>query len=602
MGKAGGKFRLTPPGRLLVLETTGCLLYGTVVRGGLGGAIGHGPVASSRAVDCDQALQEVLEQLRGDGKTSLPKNAILITPAAASDLLELPVDPKNRKAAKNVGEMVRWELEERFLALGDVWTLGALLMGGGDIDAGQRRQVESGAGGSGLAANTAYGELVGRERVSQAMERMEALLGLEGELLTGAVPQPAEEQIERYTWWGAGINEGVCRRWVEACRRRQIHLGWVYPQLGGSLPLIEEPKAAWLLAEIRQEQVALFQYRKGRLEALSLRPSDAGEVDGEALFRAIRAVLHHETKTVYLSGGGEQATGLAEELRRRLQQEVVLLADRFPDAAAACASEIRLSLLGCARHALGHARPATAVRVRAQKPRPPLWKNREIYPWLGIVLVVVGAFAVDTYLRQRAKAMEWELELADIDYKKKLEMKREAQRVADEIKALEDRLAAREKELKEEERLHYILNEVVRYRQDLAPAILEAIGDAINDEVVLDLLEEDSDRRGFYMEGWALHDTKGQIFVNDLGEALSAWKYKIEEVKVDKGAGRYGLDGFRMKVWLRKMVEAQAPGKNQEDAKKAAAAAGKDKGKDKGKEQGRTKKFPPPAKEPAKKK
>lgn len=552
--RAGNKFRLTRPGSILVFETSGCALYGTVVSGGATGTIGHGPVGTSRATDCDQAIEEVVAQLQAGGKGRLPKNAILITPAASGELLELPVDPKNRKAAKNVGEMARWEMEEHFLALGDVWTLGALLMGCGYIDAAQRREVETGSGGRGLALNGAYSDLVGRERVGECMEFLEKLLGEEGELLSGVVPQPDEDQLDRFTWWGAGINEGICRRWVEACRHRNIHLSWIYPQLGASLPLIDERKTSWLLADVRQEQVALFQFRLGRLETVAFRSTDYGEMGGETLFQAIRAILHQDTRTVYLSAPEEQASNLAKELRSRLQQqEVVLLSERYGVAdPTSCPVEIHLSMLGCGRHALRHVRQNYAVRIPAQKPKPPLWKNRDLYPWLGIALIVGSVVSVDITLHKRAAAMEWELELAEIEYRKQMDIKQEAQKIAGELKALEDRLAAKEAELKEEEHLHYILNEVIRYRQELAPAILGVIGKSINEEVVLDLLEEDADRVGFYIEGWALHDTQGQVFVNTLGSGLAPLKYKVEEVKVEKGTGRYGLDGFHMKIWLRK--------------------------------------------------
>jgi len=586
-GEAGKKFRLTVPGRLLVFESTGCVLYGTVVSGGLTGGLGHGAVGVSRAIDCDQAVEEVLAQLQSGGGGRLPQNGVLITPAAASELLELPVDPKNSNAAKNVGEMARWEMEGRFLHLSDVWTLGAFLMGRGYIDAARRCGVESTSSGRGLASSSAYSELVGLERVGECMELMEKLLGEEGELLTGVVPQPAEEQLERFTWWGAGINEGVCRRWVDACRRRNINLGWIYPQLGAALPLINEGKTGWLLAEVRQEQVGLFQYRQGRLESLAVRNTECGEMAGDALHAAISSVLHPEIKAVYLSAPAGQAEQLLRELRGRLQQEVVSLAEAYsqPDPSQ-CPPEIHLSLLGCGRHALGHARPHSAVRILAQKPKPPLWKNRDLYPWLGIVLVVVAAVSVDTYMRKRAAAMEWALELAEIEYNKKMDIQREAQKIAAELKALEDRLAAKEAELKEEERQSYIFNEVIRYRQELIPAILGVLGNSINEEVVLNLLEEDIDRRGIYMEGWALHDTKGQIFVNALREGLAPWKYKVEEVKVEKGPGPFNLDGFCMKFWLRRIgdetegkKEAVPTKKEAVPTKKAAGEKNRDKAK-----------------------
>ena len=134
--------KLKRPGRVLVFETTGFELYGRIATAGLTPKYKLGDPVVSRAADFSKAVKEVKDQLKTQTRI-LPKTAVLTTPCASGDLLSLPVDPKKPRPRLQMAEMVRWELEELFVKLGDIWSLGAMLQGRGYITRDQRLEVKA---------------------------------------------------------------------------------------------------------------------------------------------------------------------------------------------------------------------------------------------------------------------------------------------------------------------------------------------------------------------------------------------------------------------------------------------------------------------------
>jgi hypothetical protein len=552
--------KLSRPGSLLVFESTGFALYGALAGCGITSSFTISKPAMSTAVDFTAAVGEVLEQLRRQtNKKRLPKTAVLVTPSAAGELLSLPVNPKKPRPKAQMSEMVRWELEEMFALQGDIWSLGALLMGRGYIDGVRRRAVET-AGTAGKGPRTgggAYAETVTREQFDECLTLQEQLTGSDDELVTGWSCQGGGEEEGRYTWYCAGIGDGIRNQWSRAFKKHGLFLTWIYPQLGAALPLVDpEREGGWLLVDIRQEQFGLFQGNKGRLNSLSIKPCRFGTVAPESVTEAVRELLHPDTRTVYLSAPADLGAEIFADLEQELGERDVKVS-LIGEAASAesCPPPVLASLRGAALHALQLSKPGVLVRIEAQEPKTPGWKRREPWPWVGMVLLAAFLAGYETYMRVQTSKNKWQLELMDIEYERKMKIKAEAQSTANEVKRLEKELADKERKLKELERQRDILNNVVRYRQELVPGILTAIGGAVNDEVVVDMIEERADRSGFTMEGWALRDTEGQLFVSRLNDALAPWKYKVDDLKLTRGKGRLDIDGFILKVALGKVED-----------------------------------------------
>jgi excinuclease UvrABC helicase subunit UvrB len=67
---------------------------------------------------------------------------------------------------------------------------------------------------------------------------------------------------------------------------------------------------------------------------------------------------------------------------------------------------------------------------------------------------------------------------------------------------------------------------------------------------MLDLLEENEKQSGFYLKGWALTETSGQLFLNQLNKNLAKWHYRISDQQFKRGQGRVQTEGYILEVWL----------------------------------------------------
>ncbi len=549
------RFKPSLPGRYLIFETTGCCLTAAVAKSSFMGKLEFTAVAESRAITFNDAVTEVVDNLRASVKGRLPKKAVLITPSAASELLYLPVDPANKKAAQQINEMVRWELEELLVAQNDIWSLGALLQGMGKVDSEQRTRIEERAG-RGLALNTAFEDVASRDDIDKCLELQQQLLGEEGELLTSAVALPDEDQFDQFTWWGGGISETVCMQWSKAFKQNKLDLVWVYPQLGAPLPLLAQETKGWMLVDIQQEQYALYQVRGGQLNSAGQHVRQPGLIDVNELERHIRSLLHTDTEFVYLAAPLVYGAH-AKELEQLVNRRVILLAQsEYFSHHHSSNPAVSSAMRGVGLHVLGRVIPKTLVRIKAQEPKAPLWKNKDLWPWVGIGIVLAGVISVEMYLRTEAEKKEWALDLATIEFTKRKELQQLAQQNRQEVSELQGVLAQKEKKLKEIKHFRVILNDVIYYRQNLAPGLLEVIRNSVNEYVMIDSLEENRDSKGFYLEGWAVSDTQGQLFVGQLNRELAAWKYKVEEVQLVKGKGPFQMNGFFIKIWLVKTGQA----------------------------------------------
>ncbi|PIE68525.1 MAG: hypothetical protein CSA21_07030 [Deltaproteobacteria bacterium] len=560
VGKLSGKKRRSVsfrrPGRVLVFETTGARLYGAIARCGLVSGLSLSAPVVSTEVDPVRAVEEVLARLReSTGKKRLPRNAILVTPSAAGEILPLPVDPDRVKLQKQMGEMVRWELEELFVRQEDIWSLGGLLVDGGFITPGARREVESAGGGN--AAD--FEHLLGGEELDSVLALQDQLTGGDGELKTGWVFQAEEAGTGSFNWLVAGIGREVCSLWVDAFRHNGLDLRWIYPQLGCAAPLVNSPFEKWMLADLRREQVGLIQGLDGKLHSTAILINSSGMIDPEQLAESIGKSLHHDTTALFLSGPEDVVASLTGRLEQEFGRRNTGV---FPlPAGSAENPEVPVyivnSMRGAASHHLRLCSESLLVRLQAREDRPPLYKNRAVYPWLGMVVLASGLGGFDYYMKAETAKNEWALELASIEYEKKIELAKQAQQLASEGRKLVRELEAREQELEEVEHLRYILDNIVTYRQELIPGILEAIGNSVSRSVVIDVLEENRDRNAFLLKGWALKDTEAQLFSTQLAANLHPWNYRIANVEMVRGTGRMDYEGYVFEIWLKKIDDEE---------------------------------------------
>lgn len=542
--------KLNKPSRVLVFESTGFDLHGAVASSTAASSLTLGPSALSSQVDLAAAVGEVLAQLKDQGKKTLPKTAVLITPCAAGALHTLPVNPKKPRPDSQMAELVRWELEELLVQQSELWTLGALLMGRGTISAEQRRQIETKAAAEGgRTGAAAYASLVDSAQIDECLALQELWAGGDDtEMATGWVCLPGGDEEDGFLWSVAGTGAGICESWARAFAKHGIHLDWLYPRLGACLPLINGNKEGWLLVDVLQEQMALFRGMDRQPDYLNLRPCVTGRVDVADLVEAVRDLVRPETRTIYCSALPDQEEALFQALGEAFSRTSIKI-ERPETTGSEADGFCFLSMAGTARHALGLAKGVPLVRIRAQKPPPPLWRRKELWPWAAIALVATGIVSYESYARVQIAKNNAELTRLDIEYEKQLQLKAQAEALAREARQLEEELTVKRRELNEKKRMAEILDKVIRYRQDLVPGTLEAIREAMSDGVIIDIFEENATRTGFRLEGWAVTDTEGQTFASELNEKLEPWGYRIRESKITRGTNWLKMDGYQLKIW-----------------------------------------------------
>jgi hypothetical protein len=551
MGKLDGVM-LRVPRSLLVFETTGFCLYGTVAKCGMGGSLDCGEPVMSDAPDFATAIGEVLEQLR-EHHQRLPKSAVLVTPSAMSELLQLPVDPKKARPRAQMKELVRWEFEEIFVQQNDIWSLGALLQGRGYVTPEQRRELESAATSSrdhGSLVN-AYRDLVSREQLEECLTMQEPLMAMDDELMIGWSPLSGESEEGRFAWYCAGTSDGLCAQWVQAFKKHNVFCSGIYPQLGAAFPLVNTGEGGGLLIDVRQEQFGLFQGTAGPLETLLVQACPRGTVAPELVAAAAARMINAETRVVSVSAAEECLDPILSALKQALGEvEVRSITANTGASEGLGQSTIAASLEGVARHALRLCAPGSLVQIEAQAAAPPIWKTRAFWPWAIIVLLCITFVSIEISMHVQADRNEWKLEELDVEYDRRLAIKSEAAHTQGEIKRLEEVLSTMEAEIQQKQKRMELLGDVILYRQKLVPGVLQAIGEAIPNDVVVDLLEENADRTGFSLEGWSLRETEGQLFGNLLNEKLAPWNYKVGDIRLTRARGRLGVDGFLLKIRL----------------------------------------------------
>jgi len=547
--------KLGRPQNLLVFETTGFTLYGALIRSGLSASATPEAMGSSKAVDFSTAIAEVLEQLRTKSKKKLPKTAVLITPSAASGLLFLPVDPEKPQPRAQMGELVRWEIEPMFARQNGIWFIGALLMGRGYITAGQRREIAAGAG-----PNVRFGAeacqlgYASQEQVDECLNLQENLALFDDDVNSDWVPQTGTEEEGEdgmFTWYGIGFGEAMRKQWVKAFQQHALSLDWIYPQIGLALASIPGSEREWMLVDVRQEQFAVLRGKAGQLSSMRVESLQDGQLDGDSITELCREEIRPDIQDVYLCSDEKAYKPLAAQLSQTLRREIARFS--LPEMAAdvkTMPKQVLLSVIGAASHALGHTSVNSLPRVIARPPLPPLWKRRELYAPVALVLLVITIICFDVSMRYRTWQNELALAQLDAEYEQKMHIKKQVESTTGEVTAMQREIAAKQTLLAQLEQRKHLLKDVILNRVTLVPGLLRAVSSAMGSEVLIDSIEEEKDRTSFLLTGVALSDTKGQLFVNRLNANLKPWKYKVADVKFHLGRGRREISGYTLEILL----------------------------------------------------
>ena len=546
------------PGNLIVFESTGMTLYAAIARRGVLSKPEMGKIV--RAVDPDPAVvvAKALELLK-EQAGKLPKICVFITPFALADIISLPVDPKKKTPAKQMLNMVKYELEELFLSQTEFVDMGSLLQDSGCISMEERKRAEE----SGRPGDASVFEAIaGKEDLAKAHTLLDSVSELSDDLVTGWAPFGATgEESGSFMWMGAGIDNTIRQMWNRAFAQNKLSCAWYFPRLGVANAMIEPPSEGWLFLDVCQDRFALFDGYGKRIESVSMKPLKHGTVDIALLTEVVERSIRPGTSHIFISFPpffNQVFEGFMEffeskNIKVRLAAQGMPGAYKdfsgvYPSMAGACASFFNAGL-----------GVTGLVKIDAGDPPPPVWKSANF--WVASLLIVVLCVIVgsETYLNKRANEMEWALELAEMEFKKKMKMKRDLESNFREAEAVRLEYEKKTGTLEEAKRLKDLLENVIMARRNEVPDILEAIGSTVTDEILIIGISEENRRTTLVIQTWSLESSDAQGFAKNLGAALKKWEFHVADTRVTESSFS-GIDGYYAEIKIvRKSSGAPEP-------------------------------------------
>lgn len=547
-GKKGLKDILPrKPRRLIIFESTGMTLYAAIARRGVLSKPVMGDIVSTIDADPSSAVARVLELLKE--RTKLPKNCVFITQFALSDIIALPVDPKKKKPAKQMTNMVKWELEELFLSQTEFVDMGSLLQDAGFISMEERKKAEL----SGRQGDTSvFNAIVDDQAFSSVQTLLEIVSDLSDDLITGCAPfEPTGEETGSFMWMGAGVDNTIRQLWNKAFSKNKLTCAYYFPRLGAANSMIDPPSEGWLFLDVCQDRFALFDCYGQRIEAVSIKTLKHGNVDTGFLKEVVERSIRPGTTHVFISFPPFFKPVFEEfiEFFESKKITVRLAAEGMSEDQEAF-SGVYASMAGTAASFFNSGLGVTGlVKIDANDPPPPVWKSSNFWVACLFIIVLCVIAGSETYLNKRADEMEWALELAEMEYKKKLNIKRSLESNFKEAETIQLKYERKANALLEAKHLKDLLERVIIARRNEVPDILEVIGNTITDSIMILGISEEDRRTTIAIQTWSLESSDAQRFAKDVSAALKKWKYHVADTRVTKSSFS-GIDGYYADIKL----------------------------------------------------
>ncbi|WP_319381306.1 hypothetical protein [Thiomicrorhabdus sp.] len=533
-------------------------------------------VAMSVQTREQKAIEEILAQFRAQKIKRWPKSAILATAEVGATSLDLPVSA--RTSRQQLQNLISWELESNVAEIAQLWSIGSLLEGFGFITAEQRQNagVELELSRSQNASMIRFGEIciqlgyISRDQLNEVMKVQERLLSIEGQLDCAwqepKVDEDAENQTESDLWFGSGIYRHNRHLWVEAFARNSLKLKSIVPLHGLSSLFIEQSTFEdheQIVAEIFKERVVVLRFVGRVTVSVNHLRLDCKDDQLNVVTAAITELMRPETDEIWLNSVHADGKAMCEALERTLGKDVKYVGDAV--SVTHSGSSVPQTWLyryaALAQLEAGHKRNNLPF-IAAQDPRPPLWKNKNVWRYSMPVLAVLALGLNEGYMQYRLA--EESASLAKIEAKKE-EQVRLAQQIG---------LMVAETN-KEKEKLQEITTEVEAMRKQVLqmkalsernPLLMElllSLQESINDFVVVDRFVESNQsertkQKGFELQGWALNDNAAQLFSRELNKRVAKLGYEVLQVKINRSIGRSGIRGYGLSLWLLPKNKAEA--------------------------------------------
>lgn len=538
--------------------------------------------ATSMELNPDKALADVLETLQQVQKR-LPKKAVMASAAMVSAVVELPVDPKKPKPAKQMQELVRWELVEDLGVYNDQWTLGAIAVGRGYMNSDQRQKVvkkiaEQRAENAGGRAPR-FGDVCVSEKYLRSDQHDECLdiqeqlaepddnLVCDWKPFTLEVEDESKEQKEKIFWYCTGMGRFYRNQWARAFKTEGINLSGFVPLDAVPFSLFKElkDKQSLLFLELLREQVIcyrLYQDDLGRraITNLMVESRSEGELDQDMLVDICLNHVDESLQKVVASipfdhdddgdGDGDDRDEIRGNLETRLDRPVTrLAADQ-----GFSGNTTFLAKLGA--NLLDGKKSRYLLMVPAADPPPPVYKN-PAFLRLAIPSLLIAALAGnEVFTRMATQKMQAKLDAMANESSENADLSTEVARARAEADTLNKEIAVLSTELRgittEISRLQKIFD-----HSTLPVDVLKVLGRTITEEVMLEKFIEParSKRPGYHLYAWSVDDLSAQQFVSALGRNMMDINFEVSHPVVGQEKNRYNMWGFGIDLWVIPIVK-----------------------------------------------
>lgn len=549
--------RFKPPGRLLAVETDGFGFRVALLR-----AEGE-KVRFERVIEADGDPKAALAGLRGRLQAfgTLPKEAILLTPAVIPALIDLPVASPRQRPYAQMQEMIRWEMEPFFVQRVGIWKLGLILSRRGHLTKERmqeileemaRRKEEPRSAWGERTVSSLFGEVAVERGYITPAQRDEALTiqrqfqTTDDEMVCGWSPQPpppgpakeAGMKPGKSPWLVCGMSRSERERWVELFHRHGFSLRGIYPLIGCSAAAVNgAASSASALVEVRAGVVGCVRFSGNRVASMQL-------------YYSIDRPLSEEVPPVWVVGE-TAALGLAGEdhLIRSLPEGFPTLPSHGP-ANEAAARENRFipvevepsslprglsaaslsGILGAARHAWGLPGASRAVCVPARDPGPPLRQRPSVW-WraagLAAILILAG-LELSLSLRgasARARFTEASRALKALKDENAAVLERR-----ETLKKVYGSIKEKRKEMEEAAGRRTLLETELPARTGRILSFLDRVTGALPEEMAIERIAEEGEE--VLISGWAGAERTIQQFALRLASAIAPLGLKIVGLEV----------------------------------------------------------------------
>lgn len=510
----------------------------------------------SDAADYPSALADIVRKAKLKGWKG--KHAILLTPAAITSPILLPIPHKHKVPMPQFEEAVRWELDPLMQQHRQSLLIGHILVAIRGITPEQLAKVVDEQANMDRSKNREVvykrlGELaiergfLTPNRLEQAIARQHWFTDDDDEIKCDWHPIKATTELDpgSYPWLGSAINKAVLRKWQAAFAQLGLKLEICYPLSGaalGSSELANHAKASGktqseVIIELHPHQVGVAVLVNGvvsQLQSMGCHQSNRLMQITELYHRLGEPSWQHVRLLDNVSKSEQEGALLQEDVAQLINYTV----EPVKQHSRSCG----LSMIGAAAHAIGLARARNVQGVSVHDPLPPLMQRFEVRAILTVAAFITMLILIELGMLGKQLWIDYQQHLIKDDLAKIEKTRKEIQDNINRVEALKAELKTLETKKKSLTKIQEIYGDKLPTRNEQLHTFLKSFEKSVDDGVVVDKVTENG-MRGFTVSAWALEETSAQNFIKRFQMNINPLGYRLKDITISQQTGRLGMVG-----------------------------------------------------------